>query len=423
MPATTYFDNFLKNNYVTGVITKLVNEEHVFLDKLSKSTGAGYQLIDILIDKNAQGAGATLAAAQAGSQQAANSNVGGAQWIVPWGDYSACVEIPDKTMAQSASDLGAFFEAKKEEIDSLYRTFGDIMSAYVLRDSGHSLATGTISSGVITLTNKSDAVNFERGQLLVASANDGTSSGHTLLGSGSIGYVIAVNANAGTVTVSATSDGTAGTPGSWTGTMYLFRSGDFGGSGATQILDGFGSYVPATDPSDTFRNVARAVDVVARSGVRLTAAECAGLDIETRIKRLLARMASNAKSRAPKDIFLHPMVWQSLANALEARGARPLDGKAGTMNFSKLQLASPGRGGMVDIWADKFMPIDACYAVDFEYIKLRHLDGFPKIVNGDGLTMLRKATSNNYEFRLTTYPAFYVKGPGFCGRCPMPAVY
>ena len=424
MPANSYFDTFLKENYVKGEVAKLLNEEHVFLDKLSKATGTGEYLVDALIDKNPSGHGATLADAQAASEQTNNSNIGGARWIVPWGEYNDAVLIPDKVMAQSASDMGAFFENKKEEIDGLYRGFADILSQYILRDSGHCIGYGSFSGGVITLTNTSDAVNFERGQLLVAGDHDGTTT-DALLGSGSIGYVIAVNANAGTVTVSATSGGTAGVPASWTGTVYLFRSGDYGGgSSPNTILYGFGSFIPATDPSATaFCNVVRTVDIVARSGVRLTAAECAGYNIEQRLKRLVTRMSSMAKSKAPTDIFVHPTAFLALSECLEAKGVRDITSmqKAGEFMFPSIKLTAPG--GVVNVWGEKFMPIDAAYAVNFKYMKLRHLDGLPKIVNGDGLTMMRKATSNSYEFRLASYPAFLVNGPGMQGRCPVSVTF
>lgn len=427
MPANSYFDAFLKENYSKGEVARLVNEEHPFLDRLSKSTGTGKYFVDVLIDKNASGVGATLPDAQAASGQTNNSNVGGAEWIVPWGEYNAAVDIPDKVMAMSASDLGAFFENKKEEIDSLYRAFADVLEQYILRDSGHSIGSGVCGTsgnvGIITLDNPSDAVNFERGQLLVASANAGTATTDSLLGSGSIGYVIGVDANVGTVTVSATSGGSAGNPTSWStsSTNYLFRSGDFGGgSSPNAILYGFGSFVPAAAPSATaFCNVVRTVDVVARSGVRLLAADVAGKNIEQRLKQLVTRMHGMAKSKYPTDIFVHSSAFLALSECLEAKGFRDVTkmDKAGEFMFPKITLTGPG--GNVDVWGDKFMPIDAAYAVNFKYLKLKHLDGLPKVVNGDGLTMLRKATSNNYEFRLVSYPAFLVQAPGFQGRCPV----
>jgi hypothetical protein len=417
--ALTYFNDFLQNNYVKGEIAKLINKDHPFLDYMTTTqSGGGLQLVDVLIDRTPAGRGATLALAQAGSQQANNSNTGGAQWVIPWGEYNECVEIPDKVIAQSASDLTAFFQNKKEDIDGLYSKFADGMSQYLFADSGRSLASCTESTGVLTLANAADANKFMVGDMLQASANDGTSTSHTLLGSGSIGYVIAKNEGTGTVTVSATSGGSAGTPASWTGTMYIFRNGDFGGtSSPNYIIHGLQAFIPATDPSDTFCNVNRAINVGARSGVRLTATDVAGLSTEQRLGKLCNRMLSASYSSTPSAIFLHPMAWYSLSEDLGARGIRPLNEKLGQFSFETLKIITPG--GAVPIIADKFCPLQTAFAVNKKWAQIRHLDGFPKVVSGDGLTMLRKSDSNNYEFRLVSYPAFYVKAPGYFGRTPL----
>jgi len=200
--------------------------------------------------------------------------------------------------------------------------------------------------------------------------------------------------------------------------MYFFRNGDFGGtSSPNQIVDGFGAFVPATDPADTFRNVVRTVYTVGRSGVRLTAAECAQLNNEQRIKKLYARMASMRGCKPGKIGMCHPIVWQSLAESFEARGQRVIDGKLGIANFSKIQIATAA--GTIDIVPNKFMPIDAFYALNPDFLRIKHLDGFPKVVNGDGLQMLRSASANTYEHRIVSYPAHVVRAPGHQGRCPM----
>ncbi len=414
----TIIDSFLKDNYTKEEVPRLVNEEHVFLDMLNtQERGTGRQLIVPIIDANAQGLGGSVADAQVAAEQASGGTYQGADWNIGWGDYSAHVNIGDKAMAVSASDMGAFFQDKKEEVDSLYRAWGDTFSSYALRDQGHSLGSGTNSSGVQTLTVVQDIVNFEVGMIVVPSANDGTSTSHTLIASAGLGYVVAVNYNTGRFSVSATSGGTAGTPSNWTGTMYYFRSGDFGGDvSPNRIILGYGAWNPASDPtSTTFEGVNRAVNIVRRSGVRLVAADVTGLGVEKRIKKLCTIMASRAKK--PTKVLLHPEQWLALADSLEARGQRPIDGKVGTFSFPKLQLASPG--GMVEVFSDRFMPLLQAYAFDPSGIRLLSVDGFPKVVNGDGFQMVRRTTSNVYEFRLAAYPAYYHRDCMKTGRTPL----
>lgn len=426
----TGFDAFLKDNYTSDEIARTVNEDHFFLDDIdTKRRGTGRRWIVPLIDGNPQGLAPTVASAQLGAEQAgAGANITGAAWTINWGDYVGHVDIGDKVIDASASDMGAFFEDMKEEIDGIYRAFADTMSVYLLRGAGHALGqAASLTTGVILLAQLSDVVNFERGQILVQSAGDGSTSSDTLLGPGTLGYVREVNYNAGTVTVATTSGGVAGSPTNWTGTGYLFRQGDFGatayagaGSAAafTRILLGFGAWNPATDPTSTlFEGVDRSLNTIRRSGARLLAAEVTGLGIEQRMKRLAVRMSSRAK-KAKKGL-VHPEQWQALADSLETKGVRNISSTdtVGLFNFESIKLNTPA--GPIPIYADKFMDPLAAYMYDPKGIRFATLSGFPKIVNGDGLNMLRKATENTYEYRIAAYPAYCHRDPAMTGRCPL----
>src|SRR5690349_13485749 len=129
----TIIDSFLKDQFEPGAVPKLVNEDHIFLDGMNTNErGGGRQLIVPFIDKNAQGLGATRADSQTASQTAIGGNFGGNDWNIPWGDYFATVLIGDKAMAVSASDMTSFLRDKKEEVESLYRAWGDTFEAYLL---------------------------------------------------------------------------------------------------------------------------------------------------------------------------------------------------------------------------------------------------------------------------------------------------
>lgn len=418
----TIIDSFLKDEFEPGKVPLLVNKDHIFLDGMNTNErGGGRQLIVPFIDKNAQGLGATRADAQTAAQTAIGGNFGGNDWNIPWGDYFASVYIGDKAMAVSASDMTSFLRDKKEEVESLYRAWGDTFEAYLLRGSGHSLGTFTISTGVCTMTNVADIKNIERGMLLQASANSGESTSDSLLGSGSIGYVYKVNYNTGVFTV-ATSDanavvGTAGTPSGWTSTMHAFRASDFGGTSTPNfICDTFAAWCPAADPTETsFRGVDRRPDVVRRAGVRLVAGDVTGLGLEDRIKMLLTKMG--AVGQPAKRVLIHDTQWLALANSYEARGQRAVDGKVGVGSYSSLKMATAR--GTVDIYGSPHMPVTACYAYDPKVIKFKSVDGFPKVLNGDGFQMIRSATADVYEFRLVSYPAYYHKEPNGAGQCPL----
>ncbi len=417
---------FFKEQYDGGEVPRMLRQENVFLDLIGtdeRGSGTGDILIAPFIDQDPQGLASTRAGAQAAAQTANGGNISGAAWQVPWGDYKGSVYIGHKALSLSKDRMGAFFQDKKEEMDGVIRTFGRVFESLLLGDSGHSVTPGTftISTGVCTLADPQDIVHIEKGMLLQASADNGTSTSHALLGSGSIGYVYLVNYNAGTFTV-ATSDAlavanTAGTPSGWTSTMYAFRNTDFGGTSTPNLIcDTYGSYCPAADPADTFRGVVRTLDPMRRGGVRLTATNVLGKSLEDRIKMLCVKMSSRGGYPATK-VLIHDEQWLALANSLESRGQRPIDGKAGIFSFPKLQLATPK--GMVDVFATNKISVNVAYAFDPKHLHFRTATGFPEEMQGDGNILVRKSDEDTYEFRILTIPAYYHRIPAAAGRVPL----
>lgn len=415
----TTFDAFLKERYTKEKVENLVNHKRITWALLSKDGDcSGDVFVEPIIIGDPQGLGATRAKAQTGAQQAGTgANVVGKKWQLTFGDYAGSVEIGEKVMRASKDDMGSFLRNKATEIDGLYNAFANTFCTYLFSNGGQACGTGTISTGVITLTDPEAVANFHIGQILCASANDGSDSSHTLLGSGSLGYVIALDHENGKLTVSATSGGAAGTPASWTGTMYFFRSGDFGGSGATDIFKGFGAWIPGSAPSSTsFYGVDRTISDLL-SGCRVPSADYTPLGNEARIKKLVTRMTSRFGSPTPTHIALNPEKWQALADSLEARGTRPLDGKVGTMSYSKLVLAMSGDN--VEIISDRFCPLTKCYALNMGHWKMRSYGPIPDVLKSDGLEMLRKSDADTYEHRLVAFPVLSTNAPSYNGTVPM----
>lgn len=414
----TTFDAFMKERYTKDKIENLTKADRPLWALLPRDEGcSGESFIEPIMIGNPQGLGATRAKAQTGAQQSGDgANVIGKKWTLTFGDYAGSVEIGEKVIRASKDDMGAFLRNQAVEIDGLYEAFADTMSTYLYSNGGQAVTgagTFTISSGICTLSDPEAIANIHLGQILVASANDGSDSSHTLLGSGSVGYVVAVDHENGKFTVSTTSGGSAGTPTGWTGTMYAFRDGDFGGASATEIFKGLGAWIPGSAPGSTsFYGVNRTVSDLL-SGVRVPSADIASLGNQQRIKKLATRMVSRFKGPGPSHIFMNPEKWQALADELESRGQRPLDGKVGTMNFSKLVLAMAGRN--VEIYSDRFCPLTKCYALKLDTWKLRSYGPVPDVLKGDGLTMLRKSNADTYEHRIVAFPTFSTRAPSHNG--------
>lgn len=415
------FDAFMKERYTKEKIENLTLADRAAWAMVPKDGDvSGKVFVEPIIIGNPQGLGATRAKAQAGAEQSGTgANVTGRDWNLTFGSYAGSVVMGEKVLRAAKDDMGSFLRNQATEIDGLYEAFADTFATYLFSDGGQAVGNGTINTGVVTLSDPEAMANIHLGQILTASANDGTSTSHALLGSGSVGYVIALNHEEGKFTVATTSGGSAGTPSGWTGTMYFFRDGDFGGTASpNEIFKGFGAWIPSTAPSSaSFYGVDRTISDLL-SGVRVPSLELSGKGIEARLKLLCTRMRSRYKGPGATHIFLNDEKWQALADSLEARGTRPLDGKVGTMSFSKLELAMGGR--KVEIYGDRFCPLTKAYALKLDTWKLRSYGPCPDILKDDGLQMLRKATSDDYEHRIVAFPTFSTRAPSYNGVVTLP---
>lgn len=426
---STQFDSFLKDEYTEDNIEQHIYKDHPTLEKITKETDhSGRKMVHPILHATPSGFGPTLSHAQEGSNQTGGrGNLQGKDWTSDWGEYDAAVSVGLKVMMQSRNDEGAFFRNQKLEHDLLFHRWGDIHSYLIFSDTGLALnqgSTGTISSGTVTLANANDIVNFYEGMILQASADDGTSSGHSLLGSGSKGYLFNINHNAGTFDV-ATSQanaeaGTKGTPTGWTSTMYFFRNGEFGGGASpNRIILGLGSWVPASDPGATvFEGVDRTVNIQALSGTRVPSSELTGKGLEGRIKQLVVRQVSRGGAEKPDAISLNDEDWQQLADNLETRGVRDISKPEGKFNYETITLRTSK--GPVGVYGDRFQPPGTIRSHNFKYIKLCSMGPYPAIMNKDGFQMLRNAGSNDLEMRLFGFAAFVVSAPGQQGYSVVP---
>lgn len=422
--SLTTFDYATKRFYNPGQVASLVCKDRPYLAKVKKTGNAtGNLWCTPITVYNPQGTSGLLTSAQTVATAAnGGGNIQGKQWQSTWGQYHGNTQISAFVIALSRDNAGAFMENQRAEIDGIYNNFADTMAYYSLANAGRSITPGTFTlntatPGICTLLQPDDAVYLGAGQQVQISVNDGSTSTDIIVAGSATAFVIAVNAGAGTFTVSTTDGGAAGNPANWANATayFLFKLGDFLGNVGTRIMLGLGSWITATDPSATlFEGVDRTFNMMGLSGVRLTATEIAGLGTEDRVKKLVTRMTGRGMGPGPTDIFCNPEKWQSIANSMESKGQRPLDGKIGTFNYQRLQVAAGGK--MVDVWADRFCPLSRLYAVNFDYIEIKHTsDGFPGVLNGDGLQMLRKTGSNDFEFRIWAIMANQVRAPGYQG--------
>ncbi len=415
----TSFAAFLKTRYSQENIKNVTEHDRPLYAMIPKDGDcSGEEYDEPIIIANPQGMGATRTLAQtAMNQLTPGGNLIGKKWRLTFGDYKAGITVDDKVIKAARNDLGAFLRAKGAELDALLEGLADHYAALLYSDSGHSLGTFTIASGVCTLVNADDIVNFSLGMQIQASANDGTSTAHSLLGSGSIGYVMAIDENAGTFTVASTdaTSPSAATPASWAGTMYAFRSGDFGGTASPNVFfHGLGAWLLSSAASSTLWYGVDRTQSSKLQGVRLTAAEILGIGVEQRLKRLVTRMVGRVGGVGPDKILLNPEKWQTVADSMESRGVRDLNGGKATSGYDSLVLKAGGKS--VEVIADRFCPVNTAWALATKYWKMRSYGPLIDTIRGDDNEMLRSATQDTYEARFCSYPVFSTNAPCYSGR-------
>lgn len=435
--ALIYTDQFLHRRYAKpGKIENMATHDRLVLDMVKKvkgtGTGPGKTFHEPVIMSSGQGVGATVAASQLvaeGGGTGSTSVV--AEWTLPYGDYFGEVLISDKDIA-AGSDVpdGAYLKPFGLQTDGLIDTFGEQMDSYIFAEAGKALGVysgaAMTAGGVLTLLGdaaETQIMNFELGAAFQVSQNDG-SGAHSLLGAGSVGFVIGVDYDALTVTFSPTQTGVGGIPLGWDTvdtTIFLFRNGDFQGTGGGNapvfIMDSFADWIPATAPGSTlFKGIDRSVNSKF-GGARLTATQANGLSTEERIKKLVTKLNSTFGGKGEKLVVMESIQWQKLASLLEKRGQRPLDGKTANMGYQYITLQT-GRGMAKVISAPKCRP-DTFWAFEIDKWNLRTLNGFPAVMHSDGFQMLRKASSNSYGFRITCYGHMSTPYPSRHGRGPV----
>lgn len=409
----TTFDALLKEYYKPNIVEQLVYPQNVLLGMLEKDGDtkmAGESMPVPVFYGNPQGGGHTFSTAQTNA-----TNTKSARFVVQSGQWHGVVEIGDKAIEASRNNLGAFLENKKAEIDGLHVTAGDALSVYTWGNGGQALGqVGTVTTTALALKQAADAGNFENDMVIVASENDGATITDALRSGTET--VTGVNRATGVLTAV---DWT--TIGSIAAGDYLFRESDFYGNQGNIVIAGVRAWISATDAPPALWGVTAATrlsDPQRLAGCRVPDSDVAGLPIDERIRKLLAYMAGRFKVKSMPDAgFLHPEDFDTLCTLMSARGLRPEEDENTKFGYAKIDVWTPA--GKLPIYTDRHCPKGTFFALRLKDWWMSSLGEFVHPQKSDGLTMLRRDSSTDIEFRLISYPALGCRQPLNNGRVPL----
>jgi hypothetical protein len=454
MAALTILNEWLKDQFEQpGRITAMSDRKTVFKGKISVRQDSGENFRQPALLHGGRAWAGSRAAAQSISNDN-EANLAPFDFVSYVGKIKGNLKILHDEIAATGNDkarMGAYAKTLQVKVDNMLQAHGTRVNRGVLGPPGMWLFRGTILNGVITVdTRDAKAIAYieTRADQLHASANDGSSSAHTLLGGTSaIGYVTALTGRYGaapTVTVSTSFGGSAATPAGWTEStsIFFYFRDDFKGGIDTGAkfghrFDSIQAWVTATDATDTYKSVDRSRDP-RMSGVKLITTDVATLGVEEVFEELFDIGRERADWSGGQEIFVSTKRFRQVSRHLESRRMRTDSGKTAKTSqktsgdaryassgavFSYNTICLEHMSGSFEIIDEIDMPNDYMLATrtdDWEFV---HYDGMPHLIDDDGTDMLRQTNEDDYEMRWTANISFKPKKDAVLtgtGRAPFP---
>lgn len=326
------------------------------------------------------------------------------------------VTITNELLEATKDDIGAFVDEAKLNMDTGFRNISNDLAHDLYSDgSGSRGSISSIATGVIVLVDPASVVQFEVGMSLVSYSVAGNV--YTQSTAGAIGYVIAVNRSSGTITVSATPGGSAGTPTNWsTAFPFLGVQGDvaFGTLTLTTSflkVSGLGAWLPVVAPSsgDSFWGIDRSADVTRLAGVRFDGSAESIEEALIDASSLVAREGGQ-----PEMCFTNFTSYAALEKSLGSK-VQYVDVKhdEADIAFAGIRVNAPY--GPITVIPDRNCPSRIAYLLQMDVWKLRTLNKAPHILTYgmEGLEGLRVGNADALEIRIGYYGNLTCSAPGW----------
>jgi hypothetical protein len=389
----TTFASALKQHYTSDRVENMVYKDNPLLAMMPKYEQFGGKNLPIpIIYGNPQGRSATFATAQANKTNSQLKDF----VLTRARDYSLA-SIDNETMEASKGNANAFIEAATTEIDGAIHavTRSLAISMYGTGSGSIGQASAAATGTSLQLKEVEDVTNFEVGMELVVSTADGGGS----LKSGSV-TVTGVDRDSGELTVDALTaiDGGSGVAQD----DYIFVEGDY-----DQKIAGLRAWLPDSAPSSTpFFSVDRTADVTRLGGIRF---DGSALPIEEALVDAASRVAREGGK--PDYVFMSYAKFADLEKALGAK-VQYVDQRVNAeIGFRGILIHGPR--GPIRVIPDQNCPSDRAFMLQMDVWKMYSLGKCPRILDSDGLKMLRDSNADSVEVRVGYYAQMGCRAPGY----------
>jgi hypothetical protein len=390
------FASALKVHYTDERVQNMVYKDNPLLALMPKYEAFGGKNLPIpIIYGNPQGRSSSFSTAQANKTASKITD-----FVLTRAKDYALASIDNETLEASKGNQNAFMEAATTEIDGAINSITRSLAIAMYRTGSGSIgqcnanATGTS----LQLKQADDVTNFEVGMELVFSTSDG---GGTLK-SGKV-TVVGVDRDSGLLTVDPLTaiNGGAGVAAN----DFVFVEGDYDAK-----IKGLQAWLPNSAPTPTpFFSVDRSVDATRLAGIRY---DGSALPIEEAIIGAIHRVAR--EGGRPSHLFMNYSKWDELAKSLGSKVQYIEEAvKVGNAHLNFRGIMVHGPKGPVKVMPDQNCPSDRAFLLQLDTWKLYSLGKAPKILDTDGLKMLRESSADAVEIRVGYYAQLGCRAPGF----------
>lgn len=342
--------------------------------------------------------------------------------------------IDRQAMLSASNNIGAFVNGQMATMDAMIQGTSNLIAQQLYRSGSGSIGTvSTISTGLIQLTNPTDARYFTVGQVVLATDVDPV-QGATVTQRAGYGYVVSINRGAGQITVgnaAAAAPTTAATPSGWVAGDFLAINGTSPLNGPVVssanipvAITGLTAWIGNSQnitSSDIFFGVNRYQDVW-RLGGGYYDGSTNGQSVEEALYD--ASTSLFMEGGYPSHVFVGPNAYAALQKSMAARNIfeteieGPKDENGNAIIFFK-GIQMQGAGSNFVVLADRNCPPYSAFMLTLEDWGLYSLKSCPHVVDDDGLSFLRSTSSDSYEFRLAGYAQLGCAAPGHSLFCKL----
>ena len=348
--------------------------------------------------------------------------------------------IDRQAMLAASQNIGAFVNGQMATMDAMVQGVANLASQQLYRSGSgsigqiQSIGSGAALNGQITLVNPTDARYFTVGQVVIATSVDPLPNTNPTQRAG-YGFVQSINRIKGQVTVgdatSATPTTTPQSPTGWTAQDFLAINGTsplngptVAGAQAPVALTGIAAWIGNSNnisSSDVFFGVNRSPDPWRLAGGFYDGSQN-GQSVEEALYDASTQLFM--EGGYPTHCFVGPNAYASLQKSMSARNIFETKIEASIEEAGDLPLyfkgiTIQGAGSSFTVIADRNCPPFTAYLMTMEDWGLYSLKEFPHVVDDDGVSFLRQATADAFEFRMAGYGQVGCSAPGHSLYCKL----